>query len=1100
MNRQIILLAISFLLLVPFSSQAQKAKKAKDAPVETAKTESPSLSSVSLSGLAFRSIGPAVTGGRIIDIDVNPEDPTEYYVASAHGSLWKTTNGGVTFSPLFDDQPVFAMGAVTIDPSNPHIIWVGTGENNAHSNTVPGDGVYKSEDGGKTWTNMGLKTSEQIGAIVVHPENSNIVWVAAYGPHRVDGGERGIYRTKDGGTTWEHVLDISPYTGCWELHMDPRDPDVLYASAHQRQRQLYTFVTGGDESGIYKTTDGGDHWTRLKGGLPQEMVGRVGIAISPANPDVIYAVVEAKENGGVYKSTDRGASWSKQSSYTTSYGFYMQKLFCDPKDVDRVYAMDILNHVTTDGGKTWDLLGEDKKHVDNHTLWIDPKDTRHLLSGCDGGVYESFDKGKSWDFKANIPIAETYKVTADNAKPFYNVYIGTQDNNSLGGPSRTLSSGGISNADWYFTWSGDGFETQVDWQDPNIVYAQSQNGGLVRYDKKSGERLYIQAYEMDNDTAYRFDWDAPLLVSTHDHKRLYHGGNKVLRSDDMGSTWREISPDLTRGMPNKFLPLMGRSWSIDEMVRISSLAQLTTLAESPLDEKILYAGSGDGLINYTWDGGQTWHRGQAPGLPEQARIHQIIASRHDKMVAYAACHNQFAGDYKPFLYKTTDGGRNWTNISANLPERGSTYTIGEDHVDPNLLFVGTMFGVFVSNTPEPNWVKLKAGIPGAVSVMDLDIQRDENDLVVSTYGRGVYILDDYTPLRNLNPANLEKEAAIFPIEDGLMFVQSDPYGFPGVGFQGASFYSAPNPEVGAVITYYVKEKPKSLKEQRRENEKKLQEEGKEVKFPSYETLRKERDQEDPYLLFTITDESGQVVRKIKKSLSAGVQRLVWDFRYSPVGPVSLKPFESDYAWDQAEVGYMVAPGKYSVSLSKYENGAFTELVGPQSFICRPLQVTSLPPKDQKALAAFNRKAADLARAVMAADAHRQHLNDQLPYLEKAVLDAATTNPEMLKDLAALKMQLKTLGEQINGDPLLPKFEGTGRTSLKNKANLFTQALWTTTEGQTGTYERAYQEVSNDLGKVYVTLGDLNTKVANLEKALEEAGAPYTPGRMPVWKK
>ena len=1097
MTRLILLLTACFLLFHP--AEAQKVKKPEKKPAETARPEAPTLSSISLSGLAFRSIGPAVTSGRIVDIDVNPQDPTEYYVASGHGSLWKTTNGGVTFSPIFDDQPVFAMGAVAIDPGNPHIVWAGTGENNAHSNTVPGDGVYKSEDGGKTWTNLGLKKSEQIGAIVVHPENSNTVWVAAYGPHRVDGGDRGIYRTKDGGETWDHVLDISPYTGCWELHIDPRDPDVLYASAHQRQRQHYTFVTGGDESGIYKTTDGGDHWTRLKGGLPQEMVGRVGIAISPVNPDVLYAVVEAKENAGVYKSSDRGASWSKQSSYTTSYGFYMQKLFCDTKDVDRVYAMDILNHVSTDGGKTWNVLGEDKKHVDNHTLWIDPKDNRHLLSGCDGGVYESFDMGNTWDFKANIPIAEAYKVTADNAKPFYNVYIGTQDNNSLGGPSRTLNSGGISNADWYFTWSGDGFETVVDWQDPNIVYSQSQFGGLVRFDKKSGERLYIKPYEMDNDTAYRFDWDAALLISGHDHKRLYHGGNKVLRSDDMGSTWKEISPDLTRGTPTEFLPLMGRSWSIDEMVRFSPLAQLTTIAESLLDENILYTGSGDGLIHYTRDGGQTWNPGQADGLPEQARIHHIIASKHDKMVAYAACQNQFGGDYKPYLFKTTDGGQTWTSINANLPERGSTYTIGEDHLDPNLLFVGTMFGVFVSNTPEPMWVKLSAGIPKAVSVMDLDIQRDENDLVVSTYGRGVYILDDYSPFRNLKTATMEKDAAIFPIEDGLMFLQADPFGFPGVGFQGASFYTAPNPEVGAAITYYIKEKPKSLKDQRRETEKKLQEEGKKVRHPDYETLSKERDEEDPFLLFTITDEQGQVVRKIKKSLSAGVQRLVWDFRYTPIGAVSLKPFSSDYAWDIAEVGYMVTPGTYRISLSKYENGTFTELVEPQSFVCRPLQVTTLPPEDRNALDAFNRKAADLARAVMAADAHRQHLSEQLPYLEKAVLDAAQAQPDMLKDLAALKKQIKTLGEQINGDPLLPRFEGQGRTSLKDKANLFTQALWTTSSGQTGTFERAYQEVADDLGKIYDALYEVNDKVTNLEKNLDKAGAPYTPGRLPVWK-
>ncbi len=720
---------------------------------------------------------------------------------------------------------------------------MGTGENNAHSYVVPGDGVYKSQDGGKSWVNKGLKESQQIGEIVVHPDNPNIVWVAAYGPHRLPGGDRGVFKTTDGGETWTNVLHPSEYTGCWELHMDPRNPDVLYTVAHQRQRYLTTIVTGGDESAIYKTTDGGETWKRLEGGLPQEMVGRIGMDISPVDPDVLYAVVDAKEKEerGTYKSTDAGASWSRVSDYVTGYPFYCQKLFCDTEDVNRVYAMDIFNQVSIDGGKTWSRLGEDKKHVDNHALWIDPSDNRHLLSGTDGGVYESFDMAKTWDFKANLPLAECYKVTVDNAKPFYNVYIGTQDNNSVGGPSRTINSTGITNGDWYFTVSGDGFETQVDWTDPNIVYSQWQFGNLIRYDKRTGERLYLRSFEQPGEAAYRFDWDAALIISRHDHKRLYHGGNLVLRSDDRGESWREISPDLTRGVPDKLHRLMDRSWSIDEMVSKSSFAHIVTLAESPLDENRLYAGSGDGLLHYTHDGGENWQRAELAGLPEFARVNHIVASPHDADVAYAACHNFFAGDFKPYLYLTTDGGANWTMINDDLPEHGSTYTIGVDHVDPDLLFVGTMTGVFVSNTPEVTWVKLKGGIPASVQVMDLDIQMEEDDLVVSTFGRGVYILDDYSPLRRLTPETLEEPAVLFPIADALMFVEADPMGFPGVGFLGASFYSAPNPEVGAAITYYIKEDYKSLKELRNEAEKELQEEGKDVALPTYERTEKRGD-------------------------------------------------------------------------------------------------------------------------------------------------------------------------------------------------------------------------------------------------------------------
>jgi photosystem II stability/assembly factor-like uncharacterized protein len=1099
MTRLVTIILVSLLIFTPDYAFAQRKKsKGKTPKDQTEKKDTFSLKKIPHGALAFRSIGPAVTSGRIIDIDVNPNDHSEYYVAAAHGSLWKTINGGITFTPIFDTQSSFAMGAVTLEPGNPNVVWVGTGENNAHSNVIPGDGVYKSEDGGKSWTHKGLKKSQHIGGIIVHPNDPNTVWVAAYGPHRTEGGERGIYKTTDGGETWEHVLAISDYTGCWEIHIDPRNPDVLYTVAHQRQRYLYTTISGGDESGIHKSTDGGKTWKRLKGGLPQKKVGRIGMAISPVNPDVLYAVVHAKEGTGTYRSTNRGASWTKQSSYQTSYPFYMQKLFCDTKNVNTLYGMDIFNQVSHDGGKTWKNQGEDKKHVDNHTLWIDPNNNRHMLSGCDGGVYETFDTGKNWDFKANLPLAEIYKVTVDNAKPFYNVYIGTQDNNSLGGPSRTINSGGISNADWYFTLGGDGFESQVDWKDPNIVYSQYQFGNLYRYDKKSGERLYIKAYEV-GDTSYRFDWDAALLLSSHDNKRLYHGGNKVLRTDDQGSTWKEFSPDLTRGVPQKMHKLMGQSWSIDDLASKRSMAHVVTIAESPLDENIVYAGSADGLIHFTRDGGKTWTKGSASSLPERARIHHIVASHHNDMVAYAACNDFFAGNFKPFLYKTTDGGKTWTNISLNLPERGSTFTVGEDHVNPDLLFVGTMFGVFVSNTTEPYWVKLNKGIPTA-TVMDLDIHRGENDLVVSTYGRGVYILDDYSSLRHMTKELSEKEAAIFPIEDGLMFIQADPFGFPGVGFQGASYYTTPNPEVGAVITYYIKDKPKTLKEQRQEEEKKLKKEGKDIKYPDYETLKKENSEKPSFLLFTITDEDGEVVRNIKKPIAKGIQRLVWDFRYSPVSPVSLRAFDSSIPWNSPDLGPMVTPGNYRVALSKYEDGKMTELVAPQAFKCRPLNITSLPPENKKSLAAFNKKVATFSRAVTAANEHKNHLKKLFPYIEKAILSAPVSQPEWFDEFNAIKEDLKAVNEQLNGDGLLSRYEGAARTSLKNKIDLITSSLWSTTSGQTSTYERAYDEAAVGFEEILTALSALESKISKLEDSLEKGEAPYTPGRFPTWKK
>lgn len=1091
------LLCATLAPMVPGAFAAPAAKT----PAKAAPPAAPSLAKASLDGLAFRSIGPAVTGGRVIGITVNPKDHSEYYVAAGHGALWKTTNAGVTFSPIFDGQASFSIGAVTLAPSNPNVVWVGTGENNAQSYVAPGDGVYLSEDGGKSWTNKGLKESQQIGAIVVHPKQPYTVWVAAYGPHRTSGGERGVFKTTDGGKTWANVLHPSEHTGVWELKIDPRDPDVLYAVAHQRQRFLNTSVMGGDESGIYKTTDGGTTWKRLEGGLPQKKVGRIGLDLSPLDPDRLFAVVEAKERKerGTYVSTDAGASWTRVSDYVSSYANYCQKVYCDPRNIDRVYSMDMFAQVSNDGGKTWGRLGEDKKHVDNHALWIDPNDPRHMLSGCDGGLYESFDAAASWAFKSNLPLAEIYKVTVDNAKPFYNIYIGTQDNNSLGGPSRTLNSSGITNADWTFTWAGDGFETQVDWADPNILYSQAQFGAIVRYDRRTGERLYIQGYEQPGKPAYRFGWDTPLVISRHDHKRLYQGANMVLRSDDQGASWREISPDLTRGPAKGFQRAMGKSWSIDDMAAISELSFLTALEESPVDEKRLYAGSGDGLLHYTHDGGATWQAAVLPGLPAAARIHQVTASPVDANVAYAACNYFFAGDYAPYLYKTSDGGAHWVSINANLPARGSTWTIGVDEVVPDLLFVGTMNGVYVSNTPKPEWVQLTNGIPAAAEVMDLAIQRETHDLVVSTYGRGVFILDDYTPLRELSPALLAKPDALFPIPDAKMFVAADPLGFKGVGFMGASFFSAPNPEIGATITYYLKDGHKSLKKQRNEAEKKLQDAGQDVPYPTYEALKKEEAEEDPFLLFVISDADGRPIRKLKRSIKAGVQRLVWDFRTSPTGPVALAPPSDPAPWDAVDQGFMVQPGTYTVTLYRYQAGQLTALGTPRTVKCEPLNLASIPVADQAALRAFNEKVAALARAIAAADAHRGKLAEMLPYLESAVLSVRDLAGSQLAELSALKAGLRKVNEQLVGDPVLTRFEGSARQSLKGRTDLITGALWTTTAAPTGTYERAYQEAQAAFGGVLADLRKLHERVQAFEAQLERQGAPYTPGRLPVWE-
>ena len=703
------------------------------------------------------------------------------------------------------------------------MIWVGTGENNNQRSVAYGDGIYKSEDGGKSWKNMGLKTSEHIGNIIVHPSNSNIIYVAAYGPLWSKGGERGIYKSEDGGLTWRRILHINDDTGISEIVMDPRNPDVIYAAAHQRRRHVFTYLGGGPESGIHKTTDGGKTWTKINKGLPKVDMGRIGLAISPANPEYIYAIVEAAQGkGGFYRSTNRGASWEKRSSYATS-GNYYQEIVCDPYDENKVFSLNTwLNH-TEDGGKTFKKTGEKSKHVDNHCMWIDPTNTKHWIVGCDGGMYETWDHAENWQYKANLPLTQYYKVALDNATPFYNIYGGTQDNNSQGGPSRTTNNAGIVNSDWYITNGGDGFESQIDPTNPDIVYAQSQYGWLVRYDKKSGEKTGIKPYPKKDGAALRWNWDAPLLISPHNNKRLYFAAQKLFKSDDRGDTWQEISGDLTRNLDRNKLKVMNKVWSIDAVMKNRSttiFGNIVALDESPKQEGLLYIGTDDGLIQVSENNGKNWAKYSSfSGIPDMTYVNMLKASKHDPNTAFAVFNNHKKGDFKPYILKSTDKGKTWISISGNLPKRGSVYCIEQDHVNPNILFAGTEFGVFVTLNGGKHWVQLKAGLP-TVAIRDMEIQKRENDLVLASFGRSFYVLDDYSALRELADEKLlDKQFHIFDVKKQLMFNTSNPLGYKGKNAQGESFYTAKNPPVGSVITYYFSDTLKTAQEIRRAKEK-----------------------------------------------------------------------------------------------------------------------------------------------------------------------------------------------------------------------------------------------------------------------------------------
>jgi photosystem II stability/assembly factor-like uncharacterized protein len=1059
-------------------------------------------SSDMFSNLPFRSIGPAVTSGRVSDFAINPTNSSEYYVATSSGGVWKTINHGVTFTPVVDGQGSYSIGCVSLDPSTPGTVWVGSGENNNQRSVAYGDGVYRSEDGGKSWKNMGLKNSEHISEIIVHPSDPNTIYVGAYGPVWSEGGERGVYKSTDGGTTWTNVKSVSAFTGCNDLVMDPRNPNVLYAAFHQRMRKVFTYIGGGPESAIFKTTDGGATWKKLEGGLPAGDVGRMALAISPVDPDVLYTVVEAKDDkGGIYRSANKGASWEKRNSFFTS-GNYYQEVTCDPKNVDRIFITDTYYKVSHDGGKTVNNLGEINKHIDNHCIWIDPNDTQHLLVGCDGGIYESWDFAGTWDFKSNLPVTQFYKVATDNDYPFYGVHGGTQDNLSLGGPSRTTSANGITNADWYVTSLGDGFETQVDQSNPDIIYAQSQYGGLNRFDRKSGQYLFIKPVEKEGETAYRWNWDAPLLISQHNNSRLYFGANKIFRTDDRGNSWTVISPDLSRQIDRNKLEVMGKVWSVDAIAKNGSTdiyGQTTSIAESKLDPNMLWVGTDDGLIHLTVDGGKNWTRfDNLTGVPAQSYVHQIIASLHDKNTAYVCFNHHRYGDFKPYVLKTSDAGKTWKQIQSNLPARGSVYSIAEDHVDANLLFVGTEFGAFFSNTAGQSWIQLKAGLP-TIAVRDIEIQRRENDLVLATFGRGFYILDDYSVLRNFKKEDVAKPVVIFPVKESLIYVERFPLGLRDKGHLGSSYFSTPNPKPGAVFTYYLKDDIKKLKEKRQDAEKTKYEKKQKVYYPSLDSLRLEDQQPDPYLVFVIKDQSGNVVRNLKTAAKKGLKRITWDFKYNTPAPVNNRFTPApDQLFGGAEEGPLAMPGTYSVSLLKYEDGVLSELAGPVNFTCKLLENSSLP-VDMAANVAFTKKVSNLRRAVSATNDLINNIDSRLKNINLAIIDMPGSGKTLTEKAYALQKEQSILNGKLFGDQTRSRREFETEPSINDRVSGIEGSVWGSTDQIPKLYTESYSVAAKQFTAVLIDLRKLYDAVLALEKELEINKAPYTPGRWPEWK-
>jgi photosystem II stability/assembly factor-like uncharacterized protein len=1082
---------ILLLLFILITSSFATAEDKQEKP-------NPGLNEASLKGLQWRGIGPSMTAGRIADIAVNHENRSTWYVGVGSGGVWKTDNRGTTWNPVFDSESSYSIGCITIDPNHPETVWVGTGENVSGRHVGYGDGVYRSLDGGESWTNMGLKDSQHIGMILVDPRDSNVVYVAAQGPLWSSGGERGLYKTTDAGKTWKLILSAGRYTGANEIHLDPRDPDTIYASLHQRFRNVAALMDGGPESGIHKSTDGGKTWRELTKGIPADDKGKIGLSISPVDPNVIYATIElAQRAGGLWRSTDSGESWEKRSDevYSGTGPHYYQEIFASPHDVDTVYQVAPTLYKTVDGGKTMQAVRNRSVHGDYHAVVFDAANPDYLMVGTDGGVYESFDNAANWNFFANMPITQFYKVTVDYDEPFYNIYGGTQDNNTQGGPSRTDNVHGIRNSDWFVTVFADGHQSAADPTNPDIIYSEWQQGNLVRFDRKTGEIVYIQPQPEAGEESERFNWDAPILISPHDPARLYYASQRVWRSDNRGDNWQAISGDLSHARDRMKLPMMGRVWSYDsawDLMAMSQFGTITSLSESPVVEGLLYAGTDDGRIQVSENGGAKWRAiDRLPDVPDGFFVNDIKADLFDADTVYVVADDHKSGDFSPYILKSTDRGISWRHIGKGLPERHVAWRLVQDHVNPKLLFAATEFGVFFT-VGGTNWIKLSGGVPN-ISFRDLAIQKRENDLVGATFGRSFYVFDDYTPLRNLTAENLKSDTMLFPVRDALWYVQRMPLGEFHIGAkasQGDSYYVADNPPFGAVITYYLPESILTTKERRREQEKDIEKEGGNTPYPGWDALRAEDSEEDPAVVLTVSDSNGEVVRKLEGPAKAGFHRVAWDLRYPQSGAWTDKPEDNYIVFS----GPLAAPGDYTVSLATRINGVLKETGQQTGIHVKMMRQNSLATASPDEVVAFGKRLDKLMRQGDSADAAMDNLLTELDAIKQTLLRSGA-NAELRSRARAMELEVMALQLRLSGDENRDMAGAQGPVSVEQRVGVAQLGTSFSTYGPAPMHERSLEIAEQDFAGIKADLERIfNTDLPALRKAMDEAGVPWTPGR------
>jgi len=1073
----IVLATLVSLVLTPATMAAEEAKTDEAHP---------------LAGIPLRSLGAAVISGRVSDFAFHPQSRNIFYVATASSGVWKTSNRGTTWTPIFDNEGAYATGWIELNPDNPEEVWLGTGENNSQRSVGYGDGVYKSIDGGKTWKNVGLKDSGHIGQIKFDPRDSNIVYVTAQGPLWSAGGDRGLYKSMDGGDNWKKILEVDEFTGANELVINPENPDSLIVSTYQRHRRIWALLNGGPGSAIYKSDDAGENWRKITSGLPTENdMGRIGLAGAPSAPDTVYAIIEgSKDEQGVYRSTDFGENWEKRSPYRNVSPQYYSELVVDPKNADRLYAPDTLTNVSEDGGKTWSKIGLDKRHVDDHAIWIDPDNTDHFYIGGDGGVYETWDRGQVFRHIQNLPLGQFYRIEPDNDLPFYNVYGGTQDNNSMGVPSRTINKRGIANSDWYQTIGGDGYEAQIDPEDPNIVYTQFQYGGLARWDKRTGEHTYIMPFPESGETAYNFNWSTPLLISPHDSKRIYYGTEYLFASDDRGDNWRKISPNLTRQIDRNKLEIADRVWSVDSVSKNDSTSRwgaAITIAESPIQQGLLFVGTDDGVINISEDNGGNWTRVEKfPGLSEPTLVEDIFVSWHDADVAYAVFDNHKRGDYKPYVLKTDNRGKSWKSISNNLPERGSVHTITGDHVDPNLLFVGTEFGLFFTQDGGASWHKMTGNFP-TIAVRDVEIQERENDLVVGTFGRNIYILDDYSPLRTDTGTLQDNTATFFPVKDTWLYIENE----SNFGSNGAELFISENPPFGAVLTYYLRDGLKTLKQQRREEERKIELERGDTPYPGWETLRTEDRQQKPTVFVEIKDQAGNVVQRVDGPVKQGLHRISWDLRgpnrsLADLGPKDPSP------WADDPVGPLVVPGTFTATLYKRYDGELAVL-GTQTFGVKRLEHSPEHSSSPEQVLAFQNETVQLSQSVAAAEKVFADFGSRVALLKISFTRTTADVEQLQQRLNAIQSSLNEVKFKLLGDESVTSRNEAAAWSVKQRVNMLFWH-WNSQFDVPGTYKHSMNIARQEFESVSADLEAIGATLDELEIDADTIGVPWTPGR------